>query len=188
MLGGFLKISSVSNIRHIPRTGWVLRGVPPSIAETISDHIVLVMLVSLKITEKLLESGYNLDIAKVLIMGLLHDLPETVTGDIVRYVKEEDPSYFRRLDEKSLEMLGMSRYIGVYREFEEKKTLESIVVKISDSLATIIEGRRLESQGYFEVKEIVENMMNQVKHLISSVNDPALRNRLNECVREIMEN
>ncbi|MEM4579151.1 MAG: HD domain-containing protein, partial [Thermosphaera sp.] len=81
MLGGFLKISSISNIRHIPRTGWVLRGVPPSIAETISDHIVLVMLVSLKITEKLLESGYNLDIAKVLIMGLLHDLPETVTGD-----------------------------------------------------------------------------------------------------------
>jgi len=183
-----LKISGIINIRHVPRTGWVLRGVPPAVAETISDHIFLVTLVSLKISEDLMESGFKVDVAKTLVMSLVHDLPEAVTGDIVRYVKEKEPSYFKMVEEKSLESLGMEKYIDLYREFEERKSLESIIVKLSDYLATIIEGRRLIALGYSDVREIVENMENLVKNILESLNNLELKNVVEKTVMNMLKN
>jgi putative hydrolase of HD superfamily len=186
--GDFLKISSIINIRHVPRTGWVLRGVPPAVAETISDHIFLVTLLSLKISEDLMEKGFEVDVAKTLTMSLVHDLPEAVTGDIVRYVKEEEPSYFKIIEEKSLESLGMGKYIPLYKDFEERESLESIIVKLSDYLATIIEGRRLVALGYRDVEEIVENMENLVKNILKSLTNIQLRDALEKTVIDVLKN
>jgi len=182
-----LKVSNIINIRHVPRTGWVLRGVPPAVAETISDHIFLVTLLSLKISQDLVENGFKVDVAKTLTMSLVHDLPEAVTGDIVRYVKEEEPSYFKMIDEKSLESLGMGKYLPLYKEFEERKSLESIIVKLSDCLATIIEGRKLVALGYRDVEEIVKNMENQVEKILESLSNLELRKALEKNIIGILE-
>jgi len=183
-----LKISSIINIRHVPRTGWVLRGVPPAIAETISDHIFLVTLLSLKISEDLRERGFEVDVAKTLTMSLVHDLPEAVTGDIVRYVKEEEPSYFKIIEEKSLNSLGMGKYIPLYKDFEERKSIESVIVKLSDYLATILEGRRLVALGYRDVEEIVENMENLIKNILKSLTNSQLKDALEKTVIDVLKN
>jgi len=66
-------------LKVTPRTGWAVRGVPAP--ESVADHSHGVALAALLLLE-LVDEGSPLDRAAVLEMAVLHDLPESVTGDL----------------------------------------------------------------------------------------------------------
>ncbi|ABL78576.1 HD domain-containing protein [Thermofilum pendens] len=153
------------SLRHLPRTGWVLRGVPASIAETVADHSFLTALVAIDVARRARERGFELELEKVLAMSILHDVAEAVTGDVVRYVKQLDEELFGKAEEEALRSLGLGAYSALLAELRRLESPEALVVKASDDLATIIEGSRLLRQGYAGVEEILDNVCRHVEEL-----------------------
>lgn len=69
----------VGRLKGVPRTGWLDRDVPPEGAESVADHTFRVALLAW------LAAGPDLDRDRVLKLALLHDLAESVTGDLPPY-------------------------------------------------------------------------------------------------------
>jgi putative hydrolase of HD superfamily len=70
-------ILTVNRLKVTPRTGWAVKGVPDF--ESVADHSHGVAFTALLLCDLV---GEDLDRAKVLTMAVLHDLPESVTGDL----------------------------------------------------------------------------------------------------------
>lgn len=66
----------VQALKELKRQGWVARGVPQP--ESVADHSYGVAIMALIFAPRL-----RLDLSRVLTMALLHDLGESVIGDII---------------------------------------------------------------------------------------------------------
>ena len=72
-----------TTLKRLPRTGWLLRGVPD--AESIADHSFGTAFVVLALADVLNASGTlpaPLDAGKALTIAVLHDLPEARLTDL----------------------------------------------------------------------------------------------------------
>lgn len=72
---------------RLPRTGWVLRGVPEP--ESIAGHLLGCAHLALALAPRV-EPG--LDLGRVLAMLLVHDAPEALSGDIPRIAGQALPA------------------------------------------------------------------------------------------------
>ncbi len=130
----------IGTLRNVPRA-WqqVLTGR----VQNISEHIFRVALIGWIIATK-----EKADISKVLKMALIHDLSESRTGDIAfmhrdyvtRNVKLADEHVFKgtAIEKEAHELL---------KEYDERKTLESKIVKDADNLDVDLELKELGKIG-----------------------------------------
>ncbi|AFL66493.1 HD domain-containing protein [Desulfurococcus amylolyticus] len=182
-----MNIRYILNLRHIPRTGWLLRGVPPVIAESVAEHIFLTSIIAMDIAEKLWSRNIRLDKARTLSMSIIHDVPEAVTGDIIRLVKANAEEYFSIIESQAIKELGIQEYESLYNELSSGETLESIVVKVADDVATILEGRRLMEMGYHQVEEIIVNVEAHLRELVNAKTPVEVKGVLLEIVSEYLD-
>ena len=85
-------------LKEIGRTGWLDRGVDPLAAESVADHSWSVALLAWLLAA----DDPSLDRDRVLKIALLHDLAETITGDLTPYeVGDETPAFFNQRHERS---------------------------------------------------------------------------------------
>ena len=85
-------------LKRLPRTGWLLRGVPD--AESIADHSFGTAFVVLALADVLNASGTlpaPLDAGKALAIAVLHDLPEARLTDLPGPTQAPDPARRSRL-------------------------------------------------------------------------------------------
>lgn len=76
-------INIVRAMNNLARTGWMLRGVPPAVCETVSQHSYSTSIIALHVVEKLREKGIDVDPYKTIALALVHDVPEAFTDDIL---------------------------------------------------------------------------------------------------------
>ncbi len=169
-------------VRNLARSGWMVRGVPPSMAETVAAHTFEVALLTLIITDRLLKAGASIDKGKALTMAVIHDIPESVSGDIIKWVKDRIECA-DKIDEESLKAVGLDEYVGLIKEFNRCESLEALIVKIADNLATHLQARRYLSMGFKGVKDILEGCLIRINELLNK--KPLLRYR--EAIAELME-
>lgn len=162
-----IKFGVAMRVKSVARMGWMMRGIPPSDSETVGSHSFEVSVLAMIVADKLRNSGIEVDVSKVLRLALLHDIAESVMGDIVRSVKESMASS-RQLEEAALKELGMDIYIPLLHELFEGKTLEALLVKLCDNLATLLQGLRYLNKGYTSVIDIVDAVKQQVDEILSS--------------------
>ena len=173
-------------VKNIARTGWMMRGVPPSDSETVSSHSFEVAFLSMLLADRLMSIGVNVDVSKVLRSALLHDLAESVIGDIVRAVKESIGSS-QQLEERAIRELGMDNYIDIYQELLEGRSLEAILIRVCDDLATLLQGLRYLSKGYTSVIDIVESTKQRIEEILKSEQLPEEARRvLSDSVMKLM--
>ncbi len=151
-------VESAGVLKLLPRTGWLLRGVPPAVAETVAGHVFEAALTALIVSHRLLENGVRVDLARVLAMALLHDVEEAVTGDVVKPVKER-VSGLDAVRREALEKLSLGDDLSrLLEEYEGLGTLEAVVVKFSELVATLNQACRYVGAGYTGVKDLVESV------------------------------
>lgn len=127
-------------LKRTPRTGWVTRGVPD--VESVADHSFGVTLISLILGEMVKQP---LNKAKLLTIALLHDLPESVIGDLPAPAAVYFPPGAKRKAEANAlnDLLGGLPYAEHWRswwqEFEEGTSIEGQVVREADRLDMIIQ-------------------------------------------------
>ncbi|MFH0832186.1 MAG: HD domain-containing protein [Candidatus Aenigmatarchaeota archaeon] len=146
-------IGYVNKLKDIKRTGWVERGVknPESSAEHSFMAAVLSMLLAKNVDEK-----------KVIKMALIHDLAESVVGDII--TKENWPSggtvtekEKMEKEEKAVKKMTSSlsaktrkEVIALWEEYNQQKTRESVFVRDIDIAERLIQAKIYHDRGNYK--------------------------------------
>jgi putative hydrolase of HD superfamily len=178
------KYELAMRVKNIARTGWMMRGVPPSESETVAEHSYEVAVLALVLGGRLRSSGFQVDVEKVLKLALLHDIVESITGDIVKAVKERIPNP-RAIEVEALKELGMEEYAQLLEELEVGGSAEAYLVEVCDNLATLLQAIRYVNRGYTQVLELAESVRRRLEKLLTS--GPLPREALN-LLRETVSN
>ncbi len=122
-----------NRLKTTPRTGWAVRGVTN--CESVADHSFGVALTALTLSEMV---PLDLDREKILTMAVLHDLAESVTGDLSLggsrlLPKGAKAEAEKRAMDEALGGLGFSdRWLVVWTEFEDLVNDEARIVRDAD--------------------------------------------------------
>lgn len=132
-------------LKEIKRTGWVESGIESP--ESVADHSYRTTLLSMVLSD---EKG--LDTLKTMKMALLHDLAESVTGDLTPKQKEET---HYEIESKALKIALndlpeqiKNKYIEVFSEFQENETPEAQLVHNADKIDMLYQTKEYEKKGY----------------------------------------
>lgn len=125
----------MSSLSKMPRIGWILAGVNDP--ESISDHCYETALFAYFLAKKV---GQPVNLEKIFMMALFHEVGETRLSDLPRrakpYVKR-----FKKQGEKEilLDVLGSfsDEVCSVLDEFEEKTSLEARITEAAEELQII---------------------------------------------------
>lgn len=136
---------AANNLKTTPRMGWVLRGVPE--AESVAEHSYGVAFVALVLAEAALASGESdgFDRGKLLSMALLHDLAESVIGDLPLPAQRFFPAGVKGTAERAalVELLAglpdSRRLLDIWAEYEEGSGPEARVVHDADRLDMLLQ-------------------------------------------------
>ena len=153
----------LGRLKVTPRTGWVRRGVPKW--ESVADHSWRVAALSL-----LLPNDYDLN--KCIAMGVLHDIAESLTGDICPddNISKEEKS---RMEAAALDTLSTKlsqatvasgdedscaaeQLMALMHEYEIRESKEAIGVKDLDLLDMIIQADEYEERFGLDLSEFFD--------------------------------
>jgi putative hydrolase of HD superfamily len=158
----------IVRLKSTPRTGWIDRGVPPELTESVADHSFHTALLAWLVAA----SDPTLDRDRILKLALIHDLPEAIIGDMPPYDPQTVPdsgadraawrafldrkhvrSTERRTAKRTAEAAAMQQLLGdlhgnarvelasLWHELAEGLTAEARFVKQTDRLETFLQSR-----------------------------------------------
>jgi len=159
-----IKYERVMGVKTLARTGWMLRGIHPQVAETVASHTFETAFITMLIVDEVRKAGLKLDGLKALEIALLHDIPESVEGDIVKWSKDRLEEVVK-LEESALKELGLEIYSWIVEELDELSTPEAVIVKIADNLATALQAARYVRIGYGGASEILDSCLKAARKL-----------------------
>ncbi|MDD2913514.1 MAG: HD domain-containing protein [Candidatus Paceibacterota bacterium] len=129
-------------LRHMQRS-WK-RFFNPDVANN-TEHIFRVVWTSLLISEY--ENAGDKE--KILKMAIVHDITESRTGD-VDYLSRQ---YVERKEDNAIkdilkDTVFEKEFISIWKEYEEKKTIEAKIVKDADNIDVELELSELKAKGH----------------------------------------
>ncbi len=166
----------IISLDSLARTGWMLRGVPSSLAETVSSHLFASALIALESGFRMKRNGIAVDPYKAAAIALVHDLAESLIGDIAK-VAGIDKS---QAEARAFERLNLSLEVKeLFREYEEANTVEAILARASEAAATYIRGCYFKELGY-GVDEILDSMRKILMSYVDRTHMSAIIDIVNE--------
>lgn len=177
----------LQRLKRLDRTGWVLRGFANG-TESVAAHSFGVAVTAMLMADEVLAKGVVIDVEKVLRIALLHDWAEARVGDMPRTATQ----YFGSDARKHAETAAFTDlaapldrddalYTNLYREYEERNSLESRLVKAADVIDLLVEALALEragGRGLDEFWQVAENPQLQLEGPAKEIVDDLLHSLL----------
>ncbi|KAG0050647.1 HD domain-containing protein 2 [Gryganskiella cystojenkinii] len=159
-------LHTVEKLKRTKRTGWVNNGIKP--AESIADHMYRMGIMALLIDEK--TAGVDKD--RCIKMAIVHDLAESLVGDITPYdgVSNEDKHTQERNAMHHLchELLGWTAQAqeisGLWAEYEAAATPEALLVKDFDKFEMIMQALEYEKSEDITLEDFFAGTRGKFKH------------------------
>jgi putative hydrolase of HD superfamily len=154
-----------ATLKRMPRTGWGLRGVPH--VESVAEHSFGVAFVALALADVLED---DLDLEKVLVMAVLHDLAEVRLTDLpstaVRLIPDEVKSQAEATAIADLlaPLPTAGRLTALWQEFEDSASPEGCLVRDADKLEMMVQCLRYERAGSRGLDEFWQAMDRRAWH------------------------
>ncbi|KAL8284224.1 hypothetical protein RQP46_004973 [Phenoliferia psychrophenolica] len=159
---------TIEKLKTEKRTGWVNHGVDKP--ESIADHMYRMAMMAM-----VLPPDAGVDISKVMMLALVHDMAEADVGDItpehVSGVTKEDKL---ALEEKAMERIGgllghpsipSLRIRSLWEEYEARETPESKVCKDLDLFELCVQAVEYEnSQKIRTLQEFFATTVSRILH------------------------
>jgi len=115
---------------RLPRTGWVQRGVPEP--ESIAGHVLGTAHLALALAPRVEPA---LELARVLVMALVHDVPEALTGDLPRAASDLlPPGAKQQMERGAAERLLDPDAAVAFHEYQAQETREARFTRLCDKL------------------------------------------------------
>lgn len=145
-----------STLKRLQRTGWQILG---ENRESIAEHSYMVCVISF-----ILASEAKVDMEKVLLISLFHDFIESRIGDIYKLADLYMRADVMKAAKDSFSNLTESgKMIRLFVDYEEEKTLESLIVHDADTLSLIIELKQMMERGNSNAKVWLDANLERLK-------------------------
>lgn len=151
-----------NKLTNIIRTGWKIWNVKRDRIESIAEHIYNVQMLAIAMKS---EYKYKIDIEKVILMLAIHELGETVIGDITQFdiTKENKKRIEHDAVHKILEpLLDGEKIESLFLEFDSHETPESLFAFQCDKLQNDIQSKIYDKEGCIDLNNQENN------HLINN--------------------
>jgi putative hydrolase of HD superfamily len=148
-------LMTANSLEEIPRTGYQMSGVPDP--ESVAAHTCGMAVAALLIADRVAEP---VDRGRLLTMALLHDIGETVVGDVALIAKTAGDDEREREAARGILSGLPGYYLEIYEEYEARKTLESRIVKAADKLQMMAKVLAYESEGRGDLNAFWDNPRN----------------------------
>lgn len=169
--------SMMESLQELKRSGWLRRGIPRELAESVLEHSWKVRTAA--VTYGKTKTGINVE--RVERMSVVHDIAEIITGDPTpadRVLPEE--KYAKEL----AALKSLAGYFGaigdemvsVWIEFEAAQTSEAKLVKQLDRLDAAVQAVVYARMGYHATRDFYDYTRQRIQ-------DPRLLAILEEVIR-----
>lgn len=137
-------------LRNTKRKGWYDKNIQRERVESVADHIYGCQMLAYAMKS---EFEYDIDISKVILMLAVHEIGETIIGDITPddMPSCEKESYEHKVVSQLLKLIPNGKFIEeLYNEFEAKETKEARFAYQIDKAECDLQARLYEQEGSFE--------------------------------------
>jgi len=160
----------IVELKKLYRQGWIKKGdLSVDKVESVGDHMFSTALFALLI---LLEERKDLDAPCVIFMLLLHDVAESLVGDITPHdgvcTEEKFVLEYRALQEIFCDFKEKDVFLELWREYEAQNTAEAKFAKEIDKVDVVLMAHAYKPNGLSE-GSLQEFMNNSKKHFTSPV-------------------
>jgi putative hydrolase of HD superfamily len=148
----------INQLKHLYRQGWLQRGIPKSLCESVAEHSFSMALLALLLIDQISPA---LDRQQVLLMALIHDLGEIYAGDFTP--QDGMPSDEKHaLEAKAFQQVfggltGGQRYIDVWRAYERGESPEAHFVKQVDRLEMALQASIYARRGFSDMGDFFDS-------------------------------
>jgi len=135
--------------------------------ESVAEHIAFVALLVIE-----LYKDFDFNLEKSLLMALFHDIAEVKTSDVPHDVKKRFPKVeaaLREAEHQTLEDWGQLQAKELLSEFEEKKTIESLIVNLADAFSVKLYSDAEVELGNSTFKEIQSGIEVRIGELFQKI-------------------
>ena len=144
-------------LEQIVRKGWLMCNVPAERLESVADHTLQTIMLASVITKEL---KIDIDYKKLIDMLIIHDLGETIVGDIseVELNRQEKKIEEAKAIKELLNTLSEENseyYYKLWLEMESKSTETSKFAYLLDKIDAVIKA------GIYEKKYNVEGLFDE---------------------------
>jgi putative hydrolase of HD superfamily len=156
----------IEELKNVKRTGWLKRGIENP--ETVADHTFAVAVITSLYSDLL-----GLDSEKAMKMALLHDLQESITGDITPDSLSEHEK--KEKEENAIKEILRDlpdEYLSLWKEYSIGITKEAKLVAQIDRLEMLLQADIYEKSGYdvsdfwdhdYEFEEPLQKLVREMK-------------------------
>ncbi len=132
--------------KELPRQGFIAMGFKRNEADSVATHSFSTSLLAYFLAKSLQKEGVKIDPEKVLKMALMHDVGETIVGDVGTFVKNMAGGVFKNIEEEGVKALveGLDckeEIIELVEEYNQRETLEARLVKAADNLDALAQAK-----------------------------------------------
>ncbi len=150
----------IGQLKRVKRSGWWCAGI--SQPESVAAHCFRAALIGYFLAKE-----KKLDPEKVVLMLLMHDLPETRINDLhkvsQRYI-DLSKAERRVIEEQAATLGGQGNgYKSIMREFLDMKSKEAILARDADLLECAIQAKEYMELGYKDAENWVINIGKKLK-------------------------
>lgn len=160
-----------NKLKDIVRTGWKDWGVKRERVESIAEHIYGVQMLAVAMWS---EYKYDIDIRKVLSMLSIHELEETIIGDLTLFQidSKSKADMGHEAVREILSKLAMGHnFEELIMEFDRRESAEAMFAYQCDKLECDIQCRLYDEEGCVDLTKQKENKTaenEEVKELLAS--------------------
>jgi len=139
-------IKTTINLKKIPRQGWKNKlGINDP--ESVADHCFSVSIIAMVLSDL-----QNLDTTKVLKMSLMHDLAESITGDLT--TDEISKKEKEKLENDTMKKIFINlpdilaeEYLSIWNEYQKRQTDEAVFLHEVDKLEMAFQANVYAKEG-----------------------------------------
>lgn len=160
-----------NKLKNVIRTGWKDWHVQRDRIESVAEHIFGVQMLALAMYS---EYQYDIDIMKVIFMLAVHELGETVIGDLTQFqISKEDKEKIEHeaVHKILLDLLDGEQIEKLFLEFDSHSTKEAMFAYQCDKLECDLQSKLYDEEGCVDLnKQDGNDTMNNsiVKELLDS--------------------
>ena len=160
-----------NKLKDVIRSGWTIWRVKRERIESIAEHIFGVQMLAIAMKS---EYQYDIDIMKVIYMLAIHELGETIIGDLTQFEISRDAK--EQIEHEAVHKILSSLIDGkqieaLFLEFDAHETPEAMFAYQCDKLESDIQSKLYDQEGcvdlnHQEGNEIINNEL--VKKLLET--------------------
>jgi len=142
-----------NKLKNVIRTGWKDWNVQRERVESIAEHIFGVQMLAIAMKS---EFEYDIDIMKVVFMIAIHELWETIIGDLTQFQisKEEKEKIEHEAVHNILkDLIDWENIEKLFLEFDEHKTKESLFAYQCDKLECDLQSKLYDEEGCVDLNK-----------------------------------